>query len=151
MRTIIAIDPGTLESAVVVWDGAAILDHFIKPNTEVLSYLRYSADIDYQLVIEKVVSYGMSVGESTFETVLWSGRFAEAWDHRRGNWDRLPRMDVKMFWCHSAKAKDTNIWQAMVDRFGEPGKKATPGFLYEIRSHSRAALALAVAYAERSG
>ena len=58
-------------------------------------------------------------------------------------------MEVKMNLCHSAKANDADIRQALIDRFG-PGKqkaiglKGSPGPLYGVSKHCWAALALAV-------
>ena len=152
MKTIIAIDPGTLESAIVLWEADQISSKDILPNERILDRLVALASTDLHtsiVVIEQVRSYGMAVGAEVFDTVFWSGRFAERWASHGGQFAQMPRMDVKMFWCKSAKAKDANIWAAMKDRFGEPGKKAAPGFLFGVTSHERAALALAVAFAER--
>ena len=58
----------------------------------------------------------MAVGAEVFETVHWSGRFTEAL------WPtpvvQLPRRAVKLHLCGSARAKDPNIRQALLDRFG---------------------------------
>ena len=100
-------------------------------------------------VIEQVASYGMPVGEEVFETVFWSGRFAEAYGAARVK--RMPRLKVKMHLCHDSRAKDGNIRQAVIDRFGGAsaiGKKATPGPLYGVSGDVWAALALALTYAE---
>ena len=61
------------------------------------------------------------------------------------------RKDVKLHLCGSPRAKDSNIRQALIDRFG-PGKekaiglKKTPGPLYGVKSHVWAALAVAVTH-----
>lgn len=144
-RAILAIDPGTEQSAVVRWGGTTIHDAQILDNDAMLQYL-INADINDALVVEQIASYGMAVGKTTFDTVWWSGRFAQMWESRGGAFEMVPRMPVKMHLCHSARAKDSNVWQALVDRFGEPGKKANPGLLYPLKSHTRAAFALAVYY-----
>lgn len=152
MRTVIGIDPGTAQSAVVVWGNGRVCYHEILPNEDVFSALKmFKSPASYRpiLVIEQIRSYGMAVGAETFDTVFWSGRFAQWWHECGEDWYQMPRMDVKMFWCKTTKAKDSNIWQAMVDRFGPVGTKKAPGMLYGVRSHERAALALAVAFAER--
>lgn len=55
---------------------------------------------------------------------------------------------MKLHLCSDMRAKDSNIWQALLDRFGGKsaavGLKKTPGPLYGITSHARAALALAI-------
>jgi len=113
---ITAIDPGTTESAYVVWNGSKILDMGIKFNMRLLMEL-YNGTGD--LVVEQVRCYGMVMGESTIDTVFWSGRFCEGWP---GDWSLMPRMDVKMHICHTSRAKDSNISQALKDRF-EPDLK----------------------------
>jgi hypothetical protein len=42
------------------------------------------------------------------------------------------------------RAKDSNIRQALIDRFGEPGTKKVPGLLYGIKKDEWSALALGV-------
>jgi hypothetical protein len=64
----------------------------------------------------------------------------------------LPRKDVKLHLCGSPRAKDANIRQALLDRYGGKekaiGSKHQRGPLYGIRSHLWAALAVAVTYQE---
>ena len=58
--------------------------------------------------------------------------------------------------CHGSRAKDTNIRQALVDRFapGQPnhgkGTKAEPGWFYGFRADVWQAYALAVYVADTS-
>lgn len=149
---ILAIDPGPEQSAYVVWDGAR------KGNAEILPNLTMSllvsgcagnSHIDH-MVIEKIACYGMAVGAETFETCVWTGRFIQAWAaEREGSQSRIPRLDIKVHLCKSAKAKDANVRQALIDRFGPPGTKKAPGTLYGITSHCWAALAVAVTAHDR--
>ncbi len=74
-----------------------------------------------------------------FETVFSIGRMAAMKDVRL-----VPRRDVKLHICRSAKAKDGNIRQALIDRFGPVGTKKAPGPLFGISNHRWAALAVAV-------
>ena len=63
----------------------------------------------------------------------------------------LPRQTVKATLCHDTRAKDANVRQALLDRFGGSaaiGRKATPGPLYGVSRDVWSALALAVCYAE---
>lgn len=137
----LAIDPGTRESGYVVYACGQILSSGVLPNADLLRLVQRTEAP--RLVIEMVESYGMAVGRDVFETVVWIGRFLQTWKDPDAVL-RLGRRVVKMHLCHSARAKDANIWQALVDRFGEPGTKSCPGRLYGVRSHARAALALAV-------
>ena len=163
MTAVIAVDPGPETSALLEWlpgRGHIGLKEKSFGNEALCELL--GADRHDQLngshatvlVVEQVASYGMSVGKDVFETVFWSGRLCESRQQGTGlPFYRLPRMDVKMHLCHDSRAKDTNIRQALIDRFG-PGKekaiglKATPGPLYGISGHCWAALALAVTWAD---
>ena len=143
---ILAIDPGNVQSAYVVWDGATILVMGIVYNELLLNRIRAGNFRDFRnciLVIEDIRSYGMAVGMTIFETVFFSGQLCEAWQDAC---HRVPRMDVKMHLCHSSRAKDSNIRQALVDRF-EPDlqpKRRPCGVLKGVSKDIWAALALAV-------
>ena len=155
---ILALDPGTDKTGVVHLCHAEREEHFeivdatIYPNDRLLHLLRLDAIFpSNMLAIEQVRSYGMAIGATTLDTVEWSGRFIEAWEGR-AELDkkdvlpvlRLPRIQIKTHLCKSARAKDTNIRQALIDIIGEPGTKKTPGPTYGIKSHLWAALAVAV-------
>jgi hypothetical protein len=144
MTIILAIDPGPEESALVVLYGNGLPgDHnFIEKNDKIQWWIKELFH-DY-LVIESVESYGMAVGKSVFETCYWIGRFDPKCEAVL-----VPRRAVKLHLCGSARAKDANIRQALIDRFGPGkekaiGKKASPGPLYGFKSHLWSALALAV-------
>ncbi len=156
---ILAIDPGNQRSAWLVYDAVTGLPlHFgIDENHELRDSL---ANGDSPMcgaetaVIEMVSSYGMAVGREVFETVYWIGRFYEvlAYDARM-NTNRMYRMEVKQHLCHDSRAKDSNIRQALLDRFG-PGRekaigtKKEPGALYGVSKDVWSALAIAVTFAD---
>lgn len=151
-----AIDPGPIHSALVVFDGCAIRDHRILPNDTLIGLLRQPTTCpgwdearEAVLVIEQIAGMGMAVGWEVFETCYHSGRFAEAWP--RAGFERIKRLAVKLHLCGSARANDSNIRQALIDRFGPTkaqaiGVKATPGPLYGVKSDEWAALAVAVTW-----
>jgi len=152
IRRLIAIDPGTTESAYVVMEGSTVLAHGIVSNMAMLARITVLPDADASLAVEHmayemVACYGMPVGREVFETCVWIGRFIEAF---RGEATPIYRTDVKSRLCHSPKAKDPNIRQALLDLYGGKekaiGKKKTPGPLYGIHSHEWAALAVAVTF-----
>jgi hypothetical protein len=117
----------------------------ILPNNGPPSGILFASSTEYNLAIERVASYGMAVGKEVFETCEWVGRFDEAWHATSGrNASLIYRRDVKLHLCQSARAKDANIRQALIDRFGAPGTKKAPGVTYGIKSHLWAAFALAV-------
>lgn len=140
---VLAIDPGNVKSAFVVWDGKTILDKGILDNEEMIEY----AGAYDNLVVEMIASYGMAVGRTVFDTCVWIGRFIEAMSPS-GKFDLVYRKDAKMHLCHTMKAKDGNIRQALIDRFEptlEP-KKRPYGVLKGVSADIWAALAVAVYY-----
>ena len=146
---IFAIDPGATQSAFAIWSGTELLDCMIIPNADMLHICVCQS---YIVAIEMVCSYGMAVGREVFDTCVWIGRFQQNFMVRgvpKENIRLVPRMDVKMHLCHTSRAKDSNIRQSLVDRFGEPGTKKNPGILYGVKSHIWPALALAVTVADK--
>ena len=144
---ILAIDPGSEQSAYVLWDGKSILSMAIYPNHTLLDLLQdWPLKSEKFLVVEQVASYGMAVGKTIFDTVFWSGRFCEAWLNAGTGFHSLPRKAVKMHLCHSMRAKDSNIRQSLIDRFGAPGTKKAPGLTYGLKKDLWQAFALAVTY-----
>ena len=150
---ILAIDPGPEQSAWVLYDGALPVAAMKEDNAPLLTRVdnhsvNGAADV---LVIEQVACMGMSVGAEVFETVFWSGRFAE----RFGMFARVKRHEVKMHLCGNMRAKDANIRQAIIDRYGGKdkaiGRKASPGPLYGISGDCWSALAIAIVWSDKHG
>jgi hypothetical protein len=144
---ILAIDPGPVNSAYVLWNGETWIEASIQPNADLRATLE-AGDYD-SAAIEMIACYGMAVGKEVFETCLHIGRFIECCIEATAREPKLIyRREIKMHFCNSAKAKDANIRQAILDRFGGKqvaiGLKATPGPLYGIKSHLWAALAIAL-------
>ena len=141
----LAIDPGTTHSAFVQFHNGKVIDHGHLPNEEMRQVLigrEYT-----RCAIEMIASYGMAVGASTFETCVWIGRFIEV---SRVDVELIFRKDIKLFLCGTMRAKDANIRQALIDKIGPQGTKAQPGPTYGIKSHSWAALAVAVFAAQNN-
>lgn len=78
------------------------------------------------LVIEMIASYGMPVGKEVFDTCVWIGKFIQTAEDRKIQTKYIYRKDEKMNICNSMKAKDSNIRQALIDRFGIVGTKKKP-------------------------
>jgi hypothetical protein len=144
VRSVVAIDPGPRESAYVIYDGLSVIEKGKESNEDIVSSLPMMGALYNRLVIEKIACYGMAVGEEVFETVFWSGRFAQVFGPQRV--DRITRREVKLSLCNSVKAKDGNVRQALIDRFGAVGTKKAPGLLYGIAGDEWAALGVAVAW-----
>lgn len=159
-QLVLAIDPGPETSGWVLFDGERVVAGEPQlENHRVLQLWTTAAPYLFEhglrstrellVAMEWITSYGMAVGASVFETCFWAGRIAEA----LGGDDvqRIARANVKLHLCGSRRAKDTNIRQALVDRFGGVagkraaiGLKKSPGPLYGTRQHMWAALAVAI-------
>lgn len=154
--SVLAIDPGPVESAYsLIGAECAPLEHGKIPNYYLLDALPRLADQADHAAIEMVASYGMSVGADVFETCVWIGRFQETLIVKgHVSPERIKRLAVKLHHCHDSKAKDSNIIQALVDRFafGEPnrgkGTKKNPGWFFGFAADVWQAYALAVYVAD---
>ena len=126
---ILAIDPGNIESAYCVVDSETYRPLLFDKtkNEEILEFLENNRYRGFNtvgdIVIEMIASYGMPVGKEVFETCVWIGKFAEASGMRESY---IYRKEEKMNLCNSMKAKDSNIRQALIDRFGVVGTKKNP-------------------------
>lgn len=166
---ILAIDPGNIESgyAAIQMPDFKLLD-FGKVKNEVLleKLVVYSYDLwkktendtiryfDFDgVAIEMVASYGMAVGKSVFDTCVWIGRFVQALDGEPV--DFVYRKDEKMCLCGSMKAKDSNIRQALIDRYSKhdfkngKGVKKNPDTFYGVSKDVWQAIAVGVTYYEK--
>ncbi|HYE57432.1 MAG TPA: hypothetical protein VD948_02955 [Rhodothermales bacterium] len=160
-RVTVAVDPGPVESAYVVYDGN-VIEAGREQNAAVLEFVRGAAAFEpARLVVEKIASYGMPVGEETFQTCVWTGRLVQRWADERfrvgfdPQWHEITRLRVKLALCHHPHAKDSNVRQALLDRFGGKsraiGSKKARGPLYALSGDMWAALAVAVAWNDING
>ena len=152
---ILAIDPGNFESGYVLLDKNLMPSELGKIKNEyLLEYIKkHQLDKFDYCCIEMVASYGMAVGATVFDTCVWLGRFIEA---IKENHDIEPKLiyrkDEKMNLCNSMKAKDSNIIQALVDRFAPntpnkgKGTKKEPGWFYGFKKDIWQAYAVGVTY-----
>lgn len=134
MGVILAIDPGNIQSGYVLveHDGQEIrkvLDVGKIPNEEIYKVLCWQYE---HLAIEMVAGMGMPVGQEVFDTCFWIGRFWEyAEIYRQGyQIQKIFRREEKLYLCGCLSAKDKNIRQALIDRYGVVGTKKNPGFFY---------------------
>lgn len=154
---ILAIDPGNIQSAYTFIADNYLPVRFGKvDNLEMIEIIENSYCED--IVIERIASYGMSVGQEVFDTCVWIGRFYEV--ARNTNCQRLSlmfRKDVKLNLCNSMRAKDSNIIQALIDRFAPntsnkgKGVKASPGWFHGFSKDVWQSYALAVTYHDKKG
>lgn len=138
------IDPGTTMSAYVSYDTATRQIHSAgkEENIRILGILEGD-----RLVIEMIKSYGNAMGDSTIQTCVWIGRFIQQWGDK-GPIDLIPRKTIVTALCNNPRAKDSNVRQALVDRYSTPsqpaiGRKKSPGPLYGFSKDMWSALAIA--------
>lgn len=152
MTTILAIDPGPVESGWCVYHSSGrLFGSGVKANDLLLEEIRVCAADEF--AIERIASYGMSVGREVFETCEWVGDFRNEWRRRGlGPAHLIYRRDVKLHLCGTPQAKDPNVRQALLDMFPRTGggktpqigTKGQPGPLFGVSSHAWAALGVAV-------
>ena len=144
MSRVLAIDPGTTHSGLVIMVDGRVTSSGVLENSDVLDELQIHRGTP--VACEMIASYGMAVGKEVFETCLWIGRFMQAAGPERVR--LVYRKDVKLHLCGSPRAKDANIRQALIDRWGGKaeaiGNVKKPGPLYAVKSHAWAALGVAV-------
>ncbi len=150
---ILGIDPGPESSAYCFWDPYLELtdDSGNLDNWDLRKMLLELLELppsNIVVVIEDIECFGMAVGSSVFMTVRWSGRFQEICEYYGIKCDFLKRSEIKLNLCHSKKAKNPNVRQALIDRYGSPGTKKKPGKLYGVKTHIWSALAVCVTYGD---
>jgi hypothetical protein len=143
MTVILGVDPGTTQSGWCLLKDGMPIESGVADNHQLICGLpTMSADV---MAIEVFEARGMPIGMDSIETILFTGRLMQAWPHEV---KRVKRSEVKRHLCGSLKAKDSNIRQVLIDRFGGKdaaiGKKATPGPLYSVKSHAWAALGVGI-------
>lgn len=157
---ILAIDPGNTDSAYVLMNGYVPVSFGKISNAEMRKKIIEVHKIDPYVitVIERVASYGMAVGKEVFETCEWVGRFTEQTIGYSGQKvEYLYRKDIKMNLCGQTRAKDSNIRQALIDRFAEHdfkfgrGVKANPDFFYGFAADVWSAYAVGATYLDIKG
>jgi hypothetical protein len=160
---ILAIDPGNDQSAYLFYEELTrkpILWDIVE--NEAIRTMLDNAEHCNTLAIEMVQSFGMPVGKSVFETCVWTGRFIERYLVPRRisvpverKVITVTRKDVVLYLCGTHRAKDKNVRQAIMDRYGSTrraaiGIKAAKGPLYGISTHCWSALGVAITAAETS-
>lgn len=149
---ILAIDAGNTYSGVaivelpdfrLIWFGKL-------PNEEIYDRIKnYNID---EVALEMVACYGMPVGKDVFETCVWIGRFIEQLKGHKISY--VYRKDEKMCLCGSLKAKDSNIRQALINRYAKhdfktgKGTKKNPDVFYGVANDVWQAIAVAVTHYE---
>lgn len=155
----LAIDPGNVLSAYIVWDGKTVYDRGKIPNRDILNILsRWKEDADV-LVIERMGFQGGMAGQTVFDTCRWIGMFEREWEILTKGKDislvfrstvkshfKVTRTNHKSIpgklYC---ARNDTEVRKSLINRFGKPGSKAKPNLVtYGIVNDIWSAFAIAV-------
>lgn len=149
--TILSIDPGNTMSAYCLIDSNNKPYEFAKLSNELLLDRIQALDSKQiqHSAIEMIASYGMPVGKEVFETCVWIGVYLHALSLKGIESTFVYRKEVKQNLCGSMKAKDSNIRQALIDRFGPVGTKQSQGWFYGFKSDEWAAYAVGVTYLDK--
>ena len=165
MTYIIGIDPGPTQSGVVVYQPNVYKVQYADVVENENVHLRLTtlplwtvASTEYAqivLAIEFPCFYGksVSIGRDVLETAAMVGWLeAEVMRGYSRKRVRITRRQVRMHLCGTMRSGDAQVWQALLDRYGGRstaiGNKKNPGPLYGVKSHARAALAVAITAAE---
>lgn len=124
--TIIGLDPGNAQSAIVVYEPGSpgrVVEFFDELNQMVPEYLaRQYLKGAAVLVAEYMRPRGMPTSAEEMDTMFELGRMRQCWS---GEFVKFDRKDVKLLLCGSVRATDSTIRQALLDRWG--GSKAIAG------------------------
>lgn len=159
---ILAIDPANIESGFVLTDNnLKVIEKGKIKNEELAEKIRmdkfwYDSKEDEEdyIAIEMIASYGLAVGKEVFDTCVWIGRFIEAIPNGIEP-TLIYRQDEKLNLCGSKRAKDTNIRQALIDRFAKhdlkngKGTKKNQDWFYGFKADMWAAYAVAVTFYDK--
>lgn len=153
MKNVIGIDPGNKETAVCIYNGTRIMYCDKIDNETIVSRLskqwtEASAVGDLappDIFIEDIQAMGMAVGQEVFDTAKMIGRMQQTLENRGTEYNMVKRTEIKLHHCNTTRAKDTNIRQALIDRFGDKGTKKEPGFFFGISGNDQwSACAIAI-------
>lgn len=148
---VIGIDPGPEKSGLVHIEDGKILAADWDNKQLAVSLPEWVVPV----AIEDFTPYGKSLGHESMTTIKWIGVFA--WQCRQSPGGEplvIPRPEIKLHLCGIRTAKDADVRDALIHRFG-PGKekaigtKKNPGPLYGVTGHMWSALAVAVTAMDR--
>ena len=144
-KFVIAVDPGNIESAICVYNGEKIVYCEKVNNKEFFDHLEHN--ITQSLVsglyarpsiyIEDIQAMGMAVGSEVFNTAKMIGKIQYHLELKKDPYTMVKRTEIKLHHCGTTRAKDTNIRQSLIDRFGDKGTKKEPGFFYGISGNDQ--------------
>jgi hypothetical protein len=156
INTILALDVGTDSSGYCLMGRNNYIPYeFGKVDNNTLLNSIVKMWLYDALVYEEFQSYGMAIGKSTITSITWNGRFIQAADERHIPFYPLYRLEEKLNLCGTAKAKDANLRQAMIDRFAKfdfkngKGTKANQDWFYGFSKDAWSAAIIGVTFIDK--
>jgi len=159
---ILAIDPGNVKSAYTLYDkeNHKLIEFGKIKNEELILKLIDLRKQTEQLAIEGIQSYGMRVGQTTFDTCIMIGRYLERWENLGGKTQIIKRTEVKRCITPGVKSNDSVIRKALIKMFpktgldskGKPssiGVKKSPGPLYGVTADCWSSLAISLTFCKQ--
>lgn len=159
---ILGIDPSCKDSAYcfctadlkpLAFDKVLNKDFINTVNEEMRKHLKDGMTL--KVAIEDMENFGSPVGRTTFDTLKFVGRI-DYWFELEGiDAQMIFRHEERMTICHSPRANDAIVKQALIDRFAPytsnygKGTKKEPGFFYGFRADVWMAFAVAVTYHDK--
>lgn len=147
MNRVLSLDPGDVMTGFCLIDRDTLKPvEFGKIDNQELAKLMENELVFDEFVAERIASYGMPVGVTTFRTCEWIGRFVQIVVHKNAiNGTHIPisyiyRKDEKLHICGDSRAKDANIRRSLIDRFATvdmkngKGSKNRQDFFYGFKS-----------------
>lgn len=117
MITIVALDPGLRQTGVVkLGPGEHDVMAATWENARVRSWLAENRSPPWwMLAVEYMRPRGMPTSQEEIDTAVELGRMIEAWS---GPFEKVSRIQAKMYVCGRANATDANIRAGLIDLFG---------------------------------
>jgi hypothetical protein len=145
---IIGIDPGNENTAMVIMEEDKIIWHSKESNDVAIERLKIKCHSvhNFSVFIEGIYTRGMPMSQFEIDTAKVIGRFMQVCIDNDTPYEIVDRRHIKVSMCGTVKAKDSNIRQAIIDRYGGKekaiGNKKAPGPLYGIVTDEWQALAI---------
>lgn len=153
---ILSIDPGSQSSGWMLFDSNTqkILLFGKTENETFLKDMEYLKPVPDILVYEKMQNYGSPVGQTTFDTCIWIGRFIQKHIDIQSPFQTprvgfVYRYEVKSNLCPKMRSNDSTIRAALIERFGKQGSKRNPGPTYGVKADIWSALGIAVTFGDK--
>jgi len=148
---ILAIDPGTTQSAYILWNtekqtvlSCGLMDN----NPFVKKYISFvqckMADL---IAVEMIQNYGFQMGRSTIETIMFVGELKAFWDANHYDVTEFKLYGRPTIKGHFNAKKDAMIRASLRMRYGEHEFKKG-GKFYGVKKDIWSAMAIAVALTE---